>query len=103
MVSPEDAASLCSYCYEMGSTIQRDQDILGTTKTLRDGNEKALGLLYQRTQMEGKYPALAAGLDALLMGELGSQVQPLSPELRSKAVSAFMALAYAFQERSHAQ
>ena len=92
--APEDAVLAASFFEAFADVIERDDSIITTTGTLREGYIRAETLMLQKTDMVGRYPGFGAKKDAVLEEVLGLDNVALTPEKRQEAVDVFKAIAW---------
>ena len=80
------------------TALDSTNEVIKNTDEIRDANRIA-GLLYD-LNLKNKYPGLAEAADNLFKTHIGNDNVSLDPTLRTKAVEAFNALAWAFYEGS---
>lgn len=90
-----DAKKLRDLYIDLATLISLDgeNEVIKNTEDIRQANKLA-GLML-RLDIKGKYQNLASASQALVVSAVGDDNMPLSKELRSKAVDAFKALAWA--------
>lgn len=95
-----DGKRLSSLYADMATLIELDNDslVIKNTEEIRESNSLAGHML--KLDMKGKYSNLAQACNNLVKQTIGEDNIVLSPELRSKSVSAFKALAWACYEGS---
>lgn len=92
-----DAEKTAQFFTDFADVVERDSDVIKTTKDLRDGYVRAETLMLQRTDMVGKYPGFGAAKDEVLAEAIGLDQVTLTPEKRTKAVDVFNAMAWALR------
>lgn len=95
-----DALKLSSLYADMSTLISlTDTDqVINKTIEIREANKLAGPML--KLNLKNKYPNLAKAAETLVLSQIGEDEVSLDAELRSKAVSAFRALSWAFYEGS---
>ena len=90
-----DAKRLRDLYLDLAKLIELDGDdeVIKTTEEIRQAN--SLSGLMLRLDIKGKYKDLAKANEEVIIESVGKDNIPLDKELRSKAVSAFNALAWA--------
>jgi hypothetical protein len=85
---------------DLGRLVELDGDdlVIKNTEEIRQANALAGPML--RLDVKGKYPNLAKEAKEVIVASIGDDNINLSPELRTKAVSGFNALAWAYNEAS---
>lgn len=94
-VVPIEDNLLSQFYGDFADVIARDSEIIKSTDSIRTANMRAGQLMFQKTDMKGKYPGLADNVDAAIIGAIGKQNIALTPELRQRAVDVFKALSWA--------
>ena len=89
----KDKHAFASYFQEMARAIQSPQ--VTNTNQIRQVNVTAGKIMFQRYQAD---PRLSPALEAVVQAELTLKNQPLTPELRLKAVDLFNALAWGISQ-----
>ena len=95
-----DGKRLASLYNDMATLISLDEkdEIIKTTEDIRQAN-KLSGLML-KLDIKGKYPDLPEANEALVKEAIGDDQVLLNPDLRTKAVNGFKALAWACNEGS---
>lgn len=78
--------------------LNGDNEIIKTTEEIRQANILSGAML--RMNIKGKYPGLSDAAQTVILSQIGDDSSPLDDALRSKAVEAFRALAWACNEGS---
>tara|TARA_B100002019_G_C21274915_1_gene604897 strand:+ start:20217 stop:20717 length:501 start_codon:yes stop_codon:yes gene_type:complete len=93
-----DCLKLSSLYADMAVLIELDEkdQVIADTSNIKEANSLAGKML--RLNIKDKYPGLAEAARDLLSSSIGDDDVVLDVELRSKAVSAFRALSWAFYE-----
>ena len=94
---PVDAVDAAQFYVDFADVIERDDDVIKTTGTIREGFMRAEKLMLQRTELVGKYPGFGAAKDAVLEEHLGLEDVQLSAEKRAAAVNIFRAIAWSIK------
>lgn len=97
-ISPYDAKRLASLYMDIANLIELDNEneVVKNTDEIRQANSLAGAML--RLNIKGKYPELPEKAKALIVACVGDDNVPLNSNLRTKAVEAFRALAWACNE-----
>jgi hypothetical protein len=95
-----DGTRLASLYMDLATLIELDNEdtIISNTEEITEAN-KLTGLML-KLNMKGKYPDLAESCDSVVKSVIGDDKINLDQVLRSKAVEAFRALAWACMEGS---
>lgn len=95
-----DGRRLSALYLDLATLIQLDGEdmVVKNTEEIREANR--LSGLMLRMNIKDKYPNLATACSRTLAVVLGDDMVELDSSLRSKAVEAFKALAWAFNEGS---
>jgi len=92
----EDGRKIAAFYLSLANTIARDQSkIIQTAADLREINRRAGLLMFQQTNIKGKYPTLTPAIEKVLADQVGLENTPLDDVRRAKAVEAFRAIAWA--------
>lgn len=99
-VSKEEAKRLRDLYLDIKQLVKLDGDdeVIKNTEELRQANSIAGVML--RMDIKGKYADLAKECKEVIVAAIGDDQIVLSPELRSKALDGFDALAWALNEGS---
>lgn len=94
----KDGKRLSELYMDLATLIELDKEdeIIKTTEEIRQAN--SLSGLMLRMNIQGKYPGLGDAAHNVMVSQIGEDVAPLDAGLRQKAVDAFRALAWAFNE-----
>ncbi len=92
------AKKLSNLFLDISSLIELDgeDEVIKTTEDIRQANMLSGSML--RLNIKGSYPGLLDASQKLLSSQIGDDIIPLDSALRSKAVDAFRALAWACNE-----
>lgn len=95
-----DLKKLRDLSLDLGRLVELDGDdlVIKNTEEIRQANALAGPML--RLDIKGKYPNLAKEAKEVIVASIGDDNINLSPELRTKAVDGFNALAWAYNEAS---
>jgi len=95
-----DIKRLRDLCLDLGRLVELDgeNEVVKTTEAIRQANMLAGPML--RLDIKGKYPALAKAAEDVIVAAIGDDDVLLNPDLRTKAVQGFNALAWAFNKGS---
>lgn len=98
--SKNDFKRLRDLTLDLGRLVELDGEdlVIKNTDEIRQANSIAGVML--RLDIKGKYPNLAKEAKEVIIASIGDDNIPLTPELRSKAVNGFNALAWAYNEAS---
>jgi hypothetical protein len=98
--SKTDLKKLRDLSLDLGRLVELDGDdlVIKNTEEIRQANSLAGPML--RLDVKGKYPNLAKEAKEVIVASIGDDNINLSPELRTKAVDGFNALAWAYNEAS---
>lgn len=98
--SKSDFKRLRDLVLDLGRLVQLDGEdlVIKNTEEIRQAN--SLSGVMLKLDIKGKYPNLAKEAKEVIVASLGDDNIPLTPELRSKAVDGFNALAWAYNEAS---
>lgn len=93
-----DASKLRDLYIDLATLIELDgeQEVVKNTEEVRQAN--SLSGVMLRLDLKGKYENLAVACNNVIIGAVGDDNVNLTPELRTKTVDAFMALAWACNE-----
>lgn len=93
-----DAGRLRDLYIDLSTLIQLDgeEEVVKNTEEVRQAN--SLTGIMLRLNLKGKYENLASSCNDVLVEAIGDDNVNLTPELRTKTVEAFMALAWACNE-----
>lgn len=91
-IVPISEPELVYYFTEFADVLSRDSDQITTTWKLREVNQKAGQLMFQKTGFTGKYPSLQNDLNQITIQALGGENGDLN---KPKAIELFKALAWA--------
>jgi hypothetical protein len=96
--SKYDASKLRDLYIDLATLIELDgeQEVVKNTEEVRQAN--SLSGVMLRLDLKGKYENLASSCNNVIIGTIGDDNINLTPELRTKTVDAFMALAWACNE-----
>lgn len=96
----KDGKRLSDLYFDLATLIELDgeNEVVKTTEEIRQAN--SLSGLMLRLNIKGEYPGLTEAAYSFLVSQIGDDVVPLDSNLRSKAVDAFKALAWACNEGS---
>lgn len=99
-MSKEECRRLRDLYIDIKQLIKLDGEemVIKNTEEIRQANSIA-GLML-RMDIKGKYPTLSKELKEVIIAAVGDDQIVLSPELRSKALDGFDALAWALNEGS---
>lgn len=99
-MSKDECRKLRDLYIDIKQLIKLDGEdmVIKNTEEIRQANSIA-GLMC-RLDIKGKYPTLSKELKEVVVAAIGDDQIVLSPELRSKALDGFDALAWAFNEGS---
>lgn len=94
----KDGLRLSDLYMDLSTLIELDGEdqVIKTTDDIRFANSISGPML--KMDIKGKYPTLAQDAYAVIVASIGDDNVPLDPELRSKAVEGFKALAWACVE-----
>jgi hypothetical protein len=98
--SKNDFRTLRDLTLDLGRLVELDGEdlVVKNTDEIRQANSIAGVML--RLDIKGKYPDLAKEAKEVIVSSIGDDNIPLTPELRTKAVDGFNALAWAYNEAS---
>lgn len=91
-ISPEDKAALSKFYADFANVLKADDSLVTDTVRFRIAYSLAGKTLFGTT-LKGKYPTLAASIDAEMKAQLGDSVAKLD---RNKTVDVLNAISYAF-------
>lgn len=96
----KDGQRLALLYLDLATLIELDgeEEVIKTTEEIRQANSLTGVML--RLNLKGVYPGLSDTTNDLLMSQIGEDIVPLDSNLRTKAVAAFRALAWACFEGS---
>lgn len=98
-MTPKDRLYLASFYDALGEILQNDSDrdvpIISDTEKFAAFHAGSLRVAIKRSDV-GKYAGLGEAIDLAFVNAVGADVQPLSPEVRSKLVAACGVLSWAF-------
>lgn len=96
--SKYDAGKLRDLYVDLATLIQLDEEdeVVKNTEEVRQAN--SLSGVMVRLDLKGKYQDLASACNNVVISVIGDDNINLTPELRTKTVDAFMALAWACNE-----
>ncbi|NBU33466.1 hypothetical protein EBZ38_13800 [bacterium] len=77
--------------------LDGENEVIKNTEAIREANSIAGHML--NINIKGKYPNLPKECKEVIVAAIGDDVLVLSPELRTKAMDGFYALAWALNER----
>jgi hypothetical protein len=99
-VPKADLKKLRDLSLDLGRLVELDGDdlVIKNTEEIRQANSLAGPML--RLDIKGKYPDLPKEAKEVIVASIGDDNINLSPELRTKAVDGFNALAWAYNEAS---
>jgi hypothetical protein len=85
---------------DLGRLVQLDGEdlIIKNTEEIRQAN--SISGIMLKLDIKGKYPNLAKEAKEVIVAAIGDDSVSLTPDLRTKAVSGFNALAWAYNEAS---
>lgn len=93
---PEDGKQLAAFYLALADVIQRDAgQVIKDMADVREVNRRAGLLMFQRTQLQGKYPGLGAAIEAALSQLIGMDNVPVDDANRGAVTAAFRAIAWA--------
>jgi hypothetical protein len=95
-----DIKRLRDLCLDLGRLVELDgeNEVVKTTEAIRQANMLAGPML--RLDIKGQYPTLAKAAEDVIVAAIGDDDVLLNPDLRTKAVQGFNALAWAFNKGS---
>lgn len=98
--SKADFKKLRDLSLDLGRLVELDGEdlVVKSTEEIRQANSIAGVML--RLDIKGKYPNLAKEAKEVVVASIGDDNIALSPDLRTKAVAGFNALAWAYNEAS---
>lgn len=98
--SKADFKKLRDLSLDLGRLVELDGEdlVVKSTEEIRQANSIAGVML--RLDIKGKYPNLAKEAKEVVVASIGDDNITLSPDLRTKAVAGFNALAWAYNEAS---
>lgn len=96
----EDGVKLAHFYLAFADVIRRDTGIVTMTRSVRQANVKAGGLMFQETGIKKKYLGLPEAINDAVAVYLGLEDVPLTVQKRQDAVDVFMAVAWACAPRS---
>ena len=98
--SKSDFRKLRDLCLDLGRLIELDGNdmVIKNTEEIRQAN--SLSGVMLRLDIKGKYPELAKESKEVIVASIGDDNINLSPDLRTKSVEGFNALAWAYNESS---
>ena len=92
----EDGQRLAAFYLALADVIARDQGkVISTTSQVRELNQRAGLLMFQRTAIAGKYPGLAEAVDKVLEDAIGLDNVTLDTAKQKAAIDALGAIAWA--------
>ena len=96
----KDGRRLSDLYFDLATLIELDgeNEVVKTTEEIRQANSVSGVML--RLNIKGAYPGLTEAAHNLVVSQIGDDMVPLDSNLRSKAVDAFRALAWACNEGS---
>lgn len=99
-LTTEEARKLRDLYLDMKQLVKLDgeDEVIKNTEEIRQANSIAGSML--RLDIKGKYPELAKECKEVMVAAVGDDQIVLSPELRSKGMDGFDALAWAMNEGS---
>ena len=93
---PEDGKQLAAFYLALADVIQRDAgQVIKDMADVREVNRRAGLLMFQRTQLQGKYPGLGAAIESALSQLIGMDNVPVDDASRGSVLAAFRAIAWA--------
>ena len=93
---PEDGKQLAAFYLALADVIQRDAgQVIKDMADVREVNRRAGLLMFQRTQLQGKYPGLGAAIESALSQLIGMDNVPVDAANRGAVIAAFRAIAWA--------
>ena len=98
--SKQDAKRLSELYMDLATLIELDgsNQVVKTTEEIRQANSLSGTML--RLNIKGSYTGLSEATSTVISSQIGDDIIPLTPDLRSKAANAFRGLAWACNEGS---
>ena len=92
----EDGKQIAAFYRALADVVERDAgQVLRDLADVREANRRAGLLMFQRTNLPGKYRGLSAAIESALAELVGLDNVPLDEAKRKTVVAAFRALAWA--------
>ena len=92
----EDGKRLAAFYLALADVIQRDAgQVIRDMADVREVNRRAGLLMFQQTDLQGKYPGLGDAIEAALAQLVGMDNAPLDDAKRKTVIAAFRAIAWA--------
>jgi hypothetical protein len=92
----EDGKQLAGFYLALADVIERDAgQVIKNMADVREINRRAGLLMFQRTELQGKYPGLGAAIEAALSQLIGMDNVPVDDRNRQTVIAAFRAIAWA--------
>jgi hypothetical protein len=98
-IDKNDLLNLTEFYHDFADVVRRDGAVVNSTikdtAIFRETYTNAGKLMFQKTGMQGKYPALAPAIDKILASELGLDIGPLN---HAEIAALLEAVAWAFSQ-----
>ena len=94
----QHSREIAAFYRAFADVLVRDEEIIGTTADIREANQKASALMFQQTGIAGGYPSFSKAATDVLDQALTNEQRKLDAEIRSAAVDAFNAIAWAVEQ-----
>ena len=92
----EDGKRLATFYLALADVIQRDAgQVIRDMADVREVNRRAGLLMFQQTDLQGKYPGLSDAIESALNQLVGMDNTPLDEAKRKSVLAAFRAVAWA--------
>ena len=90
-----DGKKIGGFFGQFADVVQRDSSVLTRTAQLRMTYQRAGTLMFQKTDLVGKYANLNAAIDKALTTSLGLKNAPINADKRAEAVEVLQAIQWA--------